>query len=241
MDVGADGIVVDSVAADAESLVATLPRARRGRPPGYRRTDAADAQTHERVLRHARALFLRRGYADVSVGEIAAAVGVSKPTLYYHFGAKEGLYAAVLLDVLREVGGYIRAVTQAPLTVGERLYELALGYFRHADTTLEPTLRDADALLGPDWAARVRTIYNDEIVAPIERMVRTGIQCGELRPADSQVAARAFLVLLDGFTARGGHTARTDAEHQAVAASVMTLYLDGVAVPRTARRSVLSS
>lgn len=235
-----DATALNTTASNDLAAGATRPRAGRGRPPAYSRAEGIEARTRQRVLRRARPLFLCRGYADVSVGEIAAAVGVSKPTLYYHFGAKEGLYAAVLIDVLREVGGYIRMVTQAPLPLAERLHQLALGYFRNADTTLEPTLRDADALLGPERSAQVRAVYHDAIVAPIEGLLREGMCRGELRATDTALAARAFLVLLDGFTARGGHTARGDAEHEAMTASLVALYLHGLATP-AAGLSVLSS
>jgi AcrR family transcriptional regulator len=41
-------------------------------------------------------LFLDRGFAATSVREITAAVGVTVPALYYHFGSKDGLLAALV-------------------------------------------------------------------------------------------------------------------------------------------------
>ena len=46
----------------------------------------------EQTLVEARALFGERGYAAVTMDEIAAAVGVTKPLLYNYFGNKEQLY-----------------------------------------------------------------------------------------------------------------------------------------------------
>lgn len=40
----------------------------------------------------------KKGYASTSVREIAAASAITKPTLYYHFGSKKGLYQALLDD-----------------------------------------------------------------------------------------------------------------------------------------------
>jgi AcrR family transcriptional regulator len=212
-----------------------------GRPPSPTPGAAGDEQTRERVVREARRLFMRRGYAAVAVERIARAAGVTKPTLYYHFGDKEGLYAEVLCSVLREVGGYVRSVTQLDLPTAERLYQLALGYFRHADYTLEPMLRDATALLGPERSARVWETYRDEFLAPNEALMHDGARRGELRPdGDAHLLARAFLGLLEALTAPGGHTARTDAEHAAVAASLVDLFLLGAAAP-SLPRAVLSS
>lgn len=48
------------------------------------------------IARVAARLFAARGYDATSVREIAEAAGVTKPTLYYHFGSKEGLAQALL-------------------------------------------------------------------------------------------------------------------------------------------------
>ncbi|MET4923892.1 TetR family transcriptional regulator [Streptomyces sp. PSRA5] len=48
-------------------------------------------QTYERLSETAIALFLERGFEQVSVAEIAAAADVSKPTLFRYFPAKEDL------------------------------------------------------------------------------------------------------------------------------------------------------
>jgi len=53
-------------------------------------------QTRQRILDAAYALFRRKGYARVSMDEIAAATPVTKRTIYYHFTSKDKLLAAVL-------------------------------------------------------------------------------------------------------------------------------------------------
>lgn len=50
----------------------------------------------EQTLGAAHLLFAERGYAAVTMDEIAAAVGVTKPLLYNYFGNKERLYIACM-------------------------------------------------------------------------------------------------------------------------------------------------
>ena len=50
----------------------------------------------EQTLVAAHALFAERGYAAVTMDEVAAAVGVTKPLLYNYFGNKERLYIACM-------------------------------------------------------------------------------------------------------------------------------------------------
>jgi AcrR family transcriptional regulator len=50
----------------------------------------------ERILDAAAELFSQRGYAGAGVDQLAARSGIAKTAIYYHFGNKEGLLAAVL-------------------------------------------------------------------------------------------------------------------------------------------------
>ena len=53
-------------------------------------------RTREGILQAAYKLFRRRGFFRVGVDEIAAAAGITKRSLYYHFKSKDALLAAVL-------------------------------------------------------------------------------------------------------------------------------------------------
>jgi len=47
------------------------------------------------IFARALELFSAKGYEGVSVNELTEASGITKPTLYYYFGSKEGLFEAV--------------------------------------------------------------------------------------------------------------------------------------------------
>jgi len=47
------------------------------------------------ILKKALELFSAKGYEGVSVSELTEASGITKPTLYYYFGSKEGVFEAV--------------------------------------------------------------------------------------------------------------------------------------------------
>jgi AcrR family transcriptional regulator len=52
-------------------------------------------ESRDRILESALALFSQRGYAGTGVSGIVRAAGIEKSALYWHFGSKEGLLAAV--------------------------------------------------------------------------------------------------------------------------------------------------
>jgi AcrR family transcriptional regulator len=63
-------------------------------------------RTRERIIEAAARLFNRRGFAEVSLGEIMTAAGLTHGGFYRHFGSKEELYAEAVRRFLRtEVRG----------------------------------------------------------------------------------------------------------------------------------------
>jgi AcrR family transcriptional regulator len=57
---------------------------------------AAAPDTRQQILSAALKRFADQGYAGTSVQEIVDAAHVTKPTLYYHFKSKAGLYGALI-------------------------------------------------------------------------------------------------------------------------------------------------
>lgn len=78
-----------------------------------RRADAA-AMTREAILGSARELYVRRGYASVTVGQIAAAAGVAVQTVYASTGGKADILRALLVSAIKDpnVEGTLAAVAQ---------------------------------------------------------------------------------------------------------------------------------
>jgi len=67
-------------------------------------------ERREQLILVGRSLFADKGFEAVTVEEIAATAGVSKPVVYEHFGGKEGLYAVV---VDREMNHLLTMISSA--------------------------------------------------------------------------------------------------------------------------------
>jgi AcrR family transcriptional regulator len=63
-------------------------------PPPPKRLDATDRR--DQILDAANDLFAERGYADVSVEEIANSAGVTRGLIHHYFGGRKDVYIALL-------------------------------------------------------------------------------------------------------------------------------------------------
>ena len=115
------------------------PKPRRGRP--------RDPERCRRIMEAARTHFYTHGLERASVDAIAADAGVSKMTIYSHFGSKEGLFEAVVRErTERVVGGLEGAEAldpRQPVSDLERHHAPNDG--RAPTLLLDEPLRDVDA------------------------------------------------------------------------------------------------
>ena len=68
-----------------------------------KRGDAVD-ETRQRILEVATDLLIASGFHPVSIEEVAARAGTSRPTVYRYFGTKLGLFEAVAWHMLASAG-----------------------------------------------------------------------------------------------------------------------------------------
>lgn len=70
---------------------------------GQEKTRARSPGRRQAILEAATQLFAERGFAGVSIQEIADSASTHKTTVLYHFGTKEALYATVLDEALNRI------------------------------------------------------------------------------------------------------------------------------------------
>ncbi|WP_405059854.1 TetR/AcrR family transcriptional regulator [Kribbella sp. NBC_01505] len=72
-------------------------------------------QTYDALSEAAIGLFLARGFDEVSVADIAAAVDVSKPTLFKYFATKQDLVMHRIADHRHEAARLVEASTESAI------------------------------------------------------------------------------------------------------------------------------
>jgi AcrR family transcriptional regulator len=69
-------------------------------PPANEPSAAAAGTARERILRAAAEEFAEHGFSGARINRIAEAAGQNKQLIYHYFDSKEGIYAAVLGEML---------------------------------------------------------------------------------------------------------------------------------------------
>jgi AcrR family transcriptional regulator len=85
------------------------------------------------VLESAITEFAQRGYSGASIQDILKATGLSKPTLYYYFQSKAGLYRAILDFAYDECLSRVKAATAKAIGTRAQLTAIAAAMFAFAN------------------------------------------------------------------------------------------------------------
>jgi AcrR family transcriptional regulator len=101
------------------------------------RTRLPRAERERQMLETAHALFAERGYAEVTMDEVAAAVGVTKPLLYNYFGNKERLYAACMAPAAEALADAIVGAVRSADTPAEAMAAGIRAFFAFLDADRE--------------------------------------------------------------------------------------------------------
>jgi AcrR family transcriptional regulator len=82
-------------------MVSSISQRRAAAPKRARRSDGQATRAH--ILETGGRVFAERGYADVTSKEISTRAGTNQAAVNYHFGSKDGLYEAVLIEAHRQL------------------------------------------------------------------------------------------------------------------------------------------
>ncbi|WP_019585531.1 TetR/AcrR family transcriptional regulator [Deinococcus apachensis] len=179
--------------------------------------------TRARILTEAARLFVASGYHGVSMREVAAAVGVTKPALYHHYEDKEALFLAMLEGTL---AGLARLVSHAQAQSGVRAQlETLVGDLLASAPEQRLGLQLAGELrhVSPERRAAFENEYRQVWMGGLTRLIEGASGRGELRgDLSPAVLTRALLALLYPLV-----MGAPPADPQGTARALLSVYLDG--------------
>lgn len=150
------------------------------------------AVKREAVVRAAAHAFNHKGYHNTSLDDIAAALDVTKPTVYYYVTSKEQLLFECFVAGVELIRAGFREVKQSQMSARERLNAV----LRHYGEAIASgfgwcMVRPEEQDLSPDMSSHVKALKS-EIDQGIRRLIREGIQDGSIQPCDPKMTAFAL-------------------------------------------------
>ncbi|MCO6417393.1 TetR/AcrR family transcriptional regulator [Siccirubricoccus sp. KC 17139] len=155
--------------------------------------------TRRLIVERAAEQFALWGYAGASISDIAAAVGVSKPALYYHFSDKEEIYTEIVTSVLSQMRARAEAAVAAQpdapakLRAFMRVHAQYLHENEHAYIAAQLGFRGLRATEGRGRALELRDRYE----AVLKGIIAEGCRSGVFRLTDQRAAVMLVLSALN--------------------------------------------
>ena len=156
-------------------------------------------QTRRNILDAALAEFADKGLSGARVDEIAARTATTKRMIYYYFGSKEGLYAAVLEEMyggIRDAEQAIELDSLAPEAALRRLIEVTFDY--HAAHPEFVRMVAVENIHSGRHLAHTPSIVdrNDAVIRTLRALLDRGERAGVFR---ARVDAVDLHLLISGF------------------------------------------
>lgn len=156
-------------------------------------------RTRQRILEVAGGIFFSRGFAKVTVDEIAAGLGISKKTLYQHFAGKDQLLQAVVRGMINDVATEVEAIVD-----DERadFIDQLIGLMRLMTarvSRLSKQFADDMQRHAPDLWREVERFRYQKVMANFGRLVRKGQAAGAIRrDVDPELLTVIFTATIQG-------------------------------------------
>ena len=146
----------------------------------------------EAVIRAAAREFNRKGYHNTSLDDIATALEVTKPTVYYYVTSKEQLLFECFVAGVEQIRAAFRAARQLEAPARERLSAVLRHYGEAVGSEFGWCMvRAEDQDLSPAMSRHIKQLKS-EIDQGIRRLIREGVQDGSIAPCDPKLAAFAL-------------------------------------------------
>jgi AcrR family transcriptional regulator len=201
-------------------------RARKGRA----KTIEHRTPRKEEILDGAAGLIAAHGFEAVSMADIAAAVGLSKTTLYHYFDRKEQILGTIVVATIKQLNEFVTQAVPASLAPDEKLIafmEAQAEFFERHRTHFKVLLTQFGSLSDPaarDAAVEWRVRYESAIRQIIQEGVAKGVFSSERPNAVLRAVLSSLYWLVRWYRPDGPTPAREIAREYA------QLLLHGVAV-----------
>ncbi|ACA38387.1 TetR/AcrR family transcriptional regulator [Lysinibacillus sphaericus] len=163
-----------------------------GRP----RHDENAKPTKDLVLETATKLFIKEGYKNISMDDVAKACNVTKATIYYYYPTKGELYTSALIAMMDRIKLSILQILEQQKPFKERLEQLVKVHLSATiDIDMNNFMWEASINLSESQLRQVQASEN-EMYHTIERAIQIEMDKGTIRKGNAKFFAHNFMALM---------------------------------------------
>jgi AcrR family transcriptional regulator len=194
-------------------------------PKGIPLTDEEVAKRRHEIFHQVLKIFLKKGFQETSMREIAEAAGLGKSTLYDYFKTKDEILIYFFEDQLNDLTVEAQKIAMQNLTADKRLRQIMETYIKNlqANKSLFLKLSFESQRLKAASQKQIqdkRNAYEDMIRALIDEGIREGV----FRKVNSLLAAR----LLIGTVTPVIHGTRLTDTPQDILKDTLDIFFNGI-------------
>ena len=78
----------------------------------------------QQIIKTAQQLFIEKGFVETSMSDIAATVGINRPTLHYYFRTKDKMFKAVFGSIVMSLMPKIQDIVKQDIPFMERYIQI---------------------------------------------------------------------------------------------------------------------
>ena len=151
-----------------------------------------------RILKKSEELFLSLGFKNVTMDDIASAIGISKKTIYTHFSNKTELVQSVTFSVLDFIHKNIERINKISVNPIEELYEIkmfVMDYLKNERGSAQFQLKK----YYPNIFEQLEVKKFEKMLSSVENSLKKGIKL-ELFRSDIDITfiSRVYLIGMSG-------------------------------------------
>lgn len=153
-------------------------------------------ENRQSLFESAAGIFTRKGYHKTTVEEIAAAIGVSKGTIYYYFKNKEELYLAIIREGVDLFYGQLAKAAESTAGPQDKIRKLIRGHFIFCEKENDLVFLFLKEMGSTDFSRDILANMLAKCLQVYREVIEEGIAEGVFRPVDPEIITSALFGML---------------------------------------------
>lgn len=153
---------------------------------------AIAANKTQAILTAAQRIFIRHGFGQARIEDIAQEAGVGKGTVYEYFPSKKAIFEQAVETSVRDYLKAITKETEEPGDIKDTLQRIAVIHLKFVaeHRNMATVVMSNPGILLPHRDKLQKILHEAETT--LAAVIQKGVDNGSLRPLDAHLAAQAF-------------------------------------------------